>query len=158
MTVRPSISALLLAAALLGCRDGKRASTAAAPAPTPAVSSATVLPDSDPIAQPDDHPEQQPPTLIGLDTPQTGVLESGDDRDWFAVNLAAGSRYDLSLASLGSTSLTLVAPDGITELAHAEGQNPRLAYVVPSSGRYLVRVGSLVGPLDYALVVTLVSP
>jgi hypothetical protein len=117
-----------------------------------------VLPDSDPIAAPDDHGDAVAgSTVIRVDEPTNGLIESQADHDWFGVDLDMGQRYDLAIFSMGSTTLTLLAPDGITELGHAEGSNPRLAYLVPANGKYMVKVGSVAGPLDYALVVSRLS-
>ena len=117
-----------------------------------------LLPDNDPIALPDDHGDAiQGSTVIRVDEAQNGLIESQADSDWFSVDLDAGQRYDLAIFSMGSTRLSLLAPDGVTELANAEGQNPRLAYVVPAHGRYLVRVGSVAGPLDYTVFVSRLS-
>lgn len=165
MKVCPAVF-VLLPLLLAGCRDGGgSSSTATTTAPTPAAStsplistSAMVLPDSDPIAQPDDHGDAVAgSTVIRVDEPQNGLIESQADHDWFSVDLDTGQRYDLAVFSMGSTRLSLLAPDGVTELANAEGQNPRLAYLVPANGRYLVKVGSVAGPLDYTLVVSRLS-
>ncbi|MCA8932948.1 MAG: PPC domain-containing protein [Rhodospirillaceae bacterium] len=102
-----------------------------------------------PPAPQDDYPAT-PQTTGRVNAPgsTTGNLETGDDEDWFAVQLQAGAAYTIDLegertnrGSLGDPLLVVYDSFG-SEIGRnddgGEGFNSRLDLTVPSSGTYFI--------------------
>lgn len=107
----------------------------------------------------------------------TGTIESGvHDRDWFAIDLAAGGNYDIRIAGSAAAGTPLHDPylRGIHDAAgnllplstdddSGPGLDALLRFRAPDSGRYYIAVGSYSEPIptgtyfsgtDYLLSVT----
>lgn len=143
---------------LCGCRDGQGAGgqgvvgvAASAPRGTTAALVGT-------IALPDDHADAPSgATPLAIDGVASGRLESGLDRDVFAVELRAGERYDFSVASPGSTGLRLLGPDGSSQLL-AGASREALRFDAPAGGTHYLVVEPVAGSLDYTLVASRLQP
>ena len=144
---------------LCGCRDGQGGGqgvgTAAAPAGPSRGTAAAVV---GTIALPDDHADAPfGATRLSIDGVASGRLESGLDRDVFALELRAGERYDFSLASPGSAGLRLLGPDGTSQLLSGGAREP-LRFDAPAGGTHYLMVEPVAGSLDYTLVAARLQP
>ena len=81
-----------------------------------------------------------------------GTIETGNDQDWFAVQMQGGVRYTIDLEGQSTNAGTLSDPlmtvhDGFgTEVARnddgGQGRNARLDYTAPSSGTFYIGAAS----------------
>jgi serralysin len=98
-----------------------------------------------------------PTTTISLTigTPITGVLEVNGDHDWYAVNLVAGTRYQITLngvaldgyGALEDPYLYLRNADGILiaqndDIRNGVLRNSRLNWIAPETGQYFLDAGA----------------
>ncbi len=89
---------------------------------------------------PDDHgdiAEDATPLAVGDEA--VGDIETGGDRDWFAVELDAGRIYRMSMARDGLSDgvITLYAPDGQTVLVNADSET--ILREIDEAGTYYLR-------------------
>ena len=105
----------------------------------------------------------------------TGEIETGRDRDWFAVTLEAGTTYRIDLKGSSRSHGTLLDPylrgihdsdgnliDGTTNDQGGEGNNSRVYFTPGADGTYYVAAGSYLGdysgiPGTYELSVTIIT-
>jgi hypothetical protein len=125
----------------------------AAPGPGPAPANA---PANAPADAPADIPGDSTSTsTIALGTPITGVLEVDGDHDWYAVNLVAGTRYQITLngvavdgyGALEDPYLYLRNADGILiaqndDIRNGVLRNSRLNWIAPETGQYFLDAGA----------------
>lgn len=144
---------------LCGCRDGQAGGQgvgAAVAAAGAARGTAAAVVGT--IALPDDHADAPSgATRLSIDGVASGHLESGLDRDVFAVELRAGERYDFSVASSGSAGLRLLGPDGSSQLL-AGGSREALRFDAPAGGTHYLVVEPVAGSLDYTLLASRLQP
>ncbi|HEX9729232.1 MAG TPA: DVUA0089 family protein [Gemmatimonadales bacterium] len=87
-------------------------------------------------------------TVVALFDTVSGTISPGDDIDYFAVDLTAGTMLDLDIdaAAIGSPLdpvIGLFDTDGETLLTFnddSEGPDSRILYVIPADGRYYAAV------------------
>lgn len=80
----------------------------------------------------------------------TGQLEYAGDKDWFAINLAAGQQYSFNLDSVAVNGLPdpylrLYGSNGSTLMAEsddADGLNSRIDHLVAATGTYYLEASS----------------
>ena len=126
-----------------GCQDAFGTAMLGGPAASPA-NGATDVPGD-------------PTTTISLTigTPITGVLEVNGDHDWYAVNLVAGTRYQITLngvaldgyGALEDPYLYLRNADGILiaqndDIRNGVLRNSRLNWIAPETGQYFLDAGA----------------
>ena len=106
-------------------------------------------------ARADDHPAGTETTVtIAVGSAATGVIENGGDRDWFAMELEAGTRYRINMLGLYGADGTLEDPkiygffdsDGnrVTNSALDDGdaaRNNRKYFTPETTGTYYVEAG-----------------
>ena len=129
----------------------------AAPGPGPAPANAFANAPADaPANAPADIPGDSTSTsTIALGTPITGVLEVNGDHDWYAVNLVAGTRYQITLNGVAVEGYGALE-DPYIYLRNASGaliaqnddiragvlRNSRLNWVATASGQYFLDASS----------------
>jgi hypothetical protein len=136
---------LLLGLVVLGCDTGTR--------PTPRTtnfgpgSGAVGTPPAQP---PDDHGNDvSNPTVIQVGRGASGVIDYVGDKDWFAIDLVGGSRYDFLTVTQGDTVLHLVDANGSTVLADNDDEDQTTgklnsliaSFMAPADGTYYLVVG-----------------
>ncbi len=96
--------------------------------------------------------EQTYARALTIGTTQTGDINAAWDKDWFAVDLVAGTAYRFQLRGLDSGGGTLADPflrlhdaSGASlvynEDSGQDGRDAMLFYIAPASGRYYLSVG-----------------
>ena len=112
---------------------------------------ATLAPRNQAATQPDDHGDTSPwATAARVGEAVTGVLESGQDADAFALNLKAETFYRVSAHCYGGVEVEVLDPSG-----RSLGKATRsLGVRAAQSGRHVVLVRAQAGQaLHYALEV-----
>ena len=103
------------------------------------------------FAQDDHGDDASTATPVAIPSVTAGNIQEAGDTDWFSFSVNEGSEITLEteLVSLMDTTLTLFAPDGMTELAFDDdgGQDlaSRITWIAPSSDTYYSKVASFDG-------------
>ena len=105
--------------------------------------------------------------VVPVDGSATGKMGSNDYRDWFAVELAAGSIYTIELRGSLTDDGTLSNPylwgihdadgnhiPGTSNDNGGEGNNSRLTFTATESGTHYIAAGAYSGLGTYTLAVT----
>ena len=88
-------------------------------------------------------------TLVGVPSTTAGVIQPGDDVDWFEFEAESGTTYTLMtvLQGLVDSTLALYASDGVTQIDFndddpARGLASRITWTAPAAGIYYLEVAS----------------
>ncbi|WP_136415215.1 pre-peptidase C-terminal domain-containing protein [Herbaspirillum sp. ST 5-3] len=106
--------------------------------------------------------------VVFVNSSATSTIDVANDQDWFAVNMTAGTRYQIDLEGSPTNSGTLMDPylrgiydssghliSGTTNDDSGEGANSRVTFDATSSGTYYISAGAYsTGTGTYALSVT----
>jgi len=105
-------------------------------------------------------------TAIAVPSTTPGIIEAPSDVDVFSFVATSGTsyRFKTSFGTLGDSTLTLLAPDGATQLAFNDddpggGLSSLIDWTAPSNGTYFVEVagfGSAFG--SYSLDASITAP
>ncbi len=146
--------------AVVALGSGAPASTPSpAPAPSPVAAPA---PSPTPAPADDFGNSQQTAGRINAGQSIAGTLEAVGDRDWFAVDLTAGSVYDIALTggsgsgSLQDPYLRVLDTNGsvVAENDDRSGLNSGLTLLAPATGRFFLVADSYLTSLTGAYTLT----